>query len=648
MSVTSEVLAPGGELSQHIPDFAPREGQQQMAEAIEQALGNLDTLVTEAGTGTGKTFAYLVPALLSGGKVIISTGTKNLQDQLFHRDLPVVRKALAIPAKVALLKGRANYLCLHRMELTLSQGRLKSPAQVDALMQVREWSGRTFSGDIGEVNNVPEDSPLWPLITSNADNCLGQECPSCADCFVIKSRRVAQEADLLVINHHLLFADMALKEEGFGELLPGANAFILDEAHQLPDVASNFFGTALGGRQLLGLAEDVREEHLNEAGDMQDLPEAAESLEKAVRDLRLAIAETNQASGRMPWAAIADRKTVQEALDAMHQQLQALCDWLELAAARGKGLENCHARSEDFLQRLELLRNNEDEEYIQWLDIHRRSFSMHLTPLNIAPGFQSHMQASKSAWIFTSATLAVGGSFQHFMDRLGIQAARTLYLQSEFDYARNAVLYVPEGLPDPNSETYTAEVVAAALPVLEESGGRAFLLFTSHRALRQAAEILEDEIEFPLLVQGDLPRGELLERFRELGNAVLLGTSSFWEGVDVKGPALSCVIIDKLPFASPGDPVLQARIDLLRKRGGNPFMDYQLPNAVINLKQGVGRLIRDTSDQGVLMLCDPRLLSKPYGRTFIKSLPAMTRTRKLEVVERFFREVCFKKAVPSG
>lgn len=645
MTRISEILGPSGALAQHIPGFAPRQVQQQMAEAVARSLANLDTLVTEAATGTGKTFAYLTPALLSGGKVIISTGTKTLQDQLFHRDLPMVREALGVTCKVALLKGRANYLCLHRMELTLSQGRLRSRAQVDALMQVREWSAHTRSGDIAEVTSVAEDSPVWPLVTSTADNCLGQECPSYGECHVIRSRRKAQEADLLVINHHLLFADMALREEGFGELLPGANAFILDEAHQLPEVASNFFGVALGGRQLLELAHDTRDEHLSEAGDMDGLPDAADELEKAVQDFHLALGgSSTKESRRMPWQALQHKREVEDALGELQQQLEGLSTWLKLAAPRGKGLENCHARSVDFLQRLQLLRNNEDEEYIQWLDLHRRSFSMHLTPLNIAPGFQAQMEARPCAWIFTSATLAVGGSFQHFMDRMGIHAAQTLCLESEFDYARNAVLYAPEGLPDPNQENYTAEVVNNALPVLQASGGRAFMLFTSHRALREAAALLEDKIEFPLLVQGELPRGELLQRFRELGNAVLLGTASFWEGVDVKGEALSCVIIDKLPFASPGDPILQARIDLLRKRGGNPFMDYQLPNAVISLKQGVGRLIRDTHDQGVLMLCDPRLLSKPYGRIFLNSLPNMTRTRKLEVVERFFREVCFKEA----
>ncbi len=630
----AELLGPHGPLVEAIDGFQCREAQQQMAGAIAECLTDNDILVVEAGTGIGKTFAYLVPALLSGGKVIVSTGTRNLQDQLYHRDLPVVRDALGLPLRTALLKGRANYLCRYRLHNTISQGRLRSRELVDELQEVRSWAGRTRSGDIAEVTALSEQSAIWPLVTSTADNCLGNECPDYGECHVMLARRKAQEADIVVINHHLLFADLALKEDGFGELLPSANAFIIDEAHQLPDIATGFFGLALGARQLNDLARDVQTEHLREGGDMAALPDARQALEKAVADLRIAM---DSPPGRYGWNEVIRKNGVESALQELADSLAAMTPWLEKAAVRGKGLESCWRRCLLLQERLQQLRDDTQDDHIRWVEIFRSAFSLHLTPLQIAESFQAGMAQQNAAWVFTSATLAVGDDFGHFTERLGLEDARCLQLDSPFDYPRHAVLYVPRDLPEPNTPDYTRAVIDASLPVLEASGGRAFLLFTSHRALREAAELLHTRIEHPLLVQGDAPRGVLLERFREYGNAVLLGTSSFWEGVDVRGEALSCVVIDRLPFASPGDPVLRARIEHMREQGGNPFMDYQLPNAVITLKQGVGRLIRDVEDRGIMMLCDPRLLSKPYGRVFLDSLPPMTRTRELDVVRRFFR-----------
>jgi ATP-dependent DNA helicase DinG len=645
MDDPSDILGPDGPLAGSVPGFAPRPQQQEMAEAVAAAIDCHGTLIAEAGTGTGKTFAYLVPALLSGHKVLISTGTRTLQDQLFHRDLPVIRKALQRPVHAALLKGRANYLCLHRLDIALMEGRLRSRQLVSDLEQVRHWAARTGSGDIAEVTAVAENSAIWPLVTSTTDNCLGQECPAYGDCHVVKARREAQEADVVVINHHLLFADMALKEEGFGELLPGANAFVLDEAHQLPEVASNFFGISLTGRQLTELARDTLAEHLREAGDMQDLGRTRDELEGAVADFRLALGRQPQ---RLAWAALRGRPQVATAVERLQRALGGLHDWLALAAPRSKGLDACWRRSGELLQRLSMVTDAAEDDYIQWVDIHRKSFALHLTPLEVAPAFQARMQERRCAWVFTSATLAVGDSFTHFGQRLGIEDAQTRLLDSPFDYGRNALLYLPERMPDPTDRGFTDAVVDAAVPVIEASRGRAFVLFTSHRALQAAAQRLTGQLDYPLLVQGDAPRGELLERFRRLGNAVLLGTGSFWEGVDVRGPALSCVIIDKLPFASPGDPVLQARIDRMRRSGGNPFMDFQLPNAVIALKQGVGRLIRDVNDRGVMMLCDPRLLSKPYGRVFLRSLPPMARTRRLAEAQAFLRALApAADALPS-
>ncbi|MBU2479263.1 MAG: ATP-dependent DNA helicase, partial [Gammaproteobacteria bacterium] len=595
----------------------------------------------EAGTGTGKTFAYLAPALLSGRKVIVSTGTKHLQDQLFDRDLPTLRSALGVSTRIALLKGRANYLCLHRLDLAAAEGRFSSRAQASELEQIRSWAGRTKSGDIRELAEVAEDSPLWPRVTSTSDNCLGSDCPNYNDCHVMKARRAAQDAELLVINHHLLFADMALKEEGFGELLPGVDAVIVDEAHQIPEVATQFFGLSLGSRQLAGIARDAVQEHLREAGDMGDLPEAAASLEKAVAELRLAMGPGSQ---RQPWKALGDHPRLRAALEDVASQLDDLRGWLEAAAPRGRGLENCWRRAERVHERLQLVVGKPPTDYVHWVETFTRGFAIHFTPLSIAPLFRAQLATLDNTWIFTSATLAVGDSFEHFVGALGLDEPRTLRLDSPFDYAHNALLYLPPNMPEPRDDTYTEAVIRIARDVVSASGGRAFLLFTSHRALQEAAAALSASLKYPVLVQGQAPRAELLARFRQLGDAVLLGTGSFWEGVDVRGEALSMVLIDKLPFASPGDPVLQARIDTLRAAGGNPFFDVQVPEAVITLKQGAGRLIRDVQDRGVLVLCDPRLVNKGYGRVFRASLPPMPVTKQLADVQAFFEPRAVQEA----
>ena len=634
MSSLQQLLGADGPLAGQVAGFAPRAEQQAMAEAVAVALEERATLVVEAGTGTGKTFAYLLPALLSGRRVIISTGTRHLQDQLYHRDLPTLRRALGLSVQTALLKGRANYLCKHRLDLARAEG-LRARSLLAQLEEINAWAGRTRSGDIAELGHIPEDSPLWPRVTSTTDNCLGQDCGEYQRCHVVNARRAAQEADLVVINHHLLLADMALKEEGFGDLLPGADAFIIDEAHQLPETAAQFFGIGLGSRQLEELGRDTLAEHLREAGDMQSLPDCVDLLDKQVKDLRLVLGERER---RAAWSEVRDQAELRARCEAVRETLQSLTDWLEIAAPRGKGLDACWRRAQVLLQRFVQTTTEPPADHVHWFETHRRSFRIQLTPLEIATTFQQRMQELPSAWVFTSATLAVGDSFSHFARRMGLEEPRTLRLDSPFDYARNALLYHPQGLPDPNDPGYTAAVIEAVRPVLAASRGRAFLLFTSHRALQEAAGLLAGRLDYPLLQQGEAPRAELLDRFRQLGNAVLLGTSSFWEGVDVRGEALSCVVIDKLPFASPGDPLLQARLDALRAAGGNPFMEEQLPRAVITLKQGIGRLIRDVRDRGVLMLCDPRLTGKPYGKVFLNSFPPMRRSRELAAVEAFFAD----------
>jgi ATP-dependent DNA helicase DinG len=631
MQSISELLGNNGPLAKHLANFAPRRQQQDMAEAVASTLENNGLLIAEAGTGTGKTFAYLVPALLCGKKVLISTGTKNLQDQLFHRDLPTVREALGVSTSIALLKGRANYLCPHRMNLL--EGRRMRAEQQDQLAQVRSWSGRTQRGDIAELGEIPEDAAIWPMVTSTTDNCLGSECPVYKDCFVVKARKDAQAADLLVVNHHLFFADMALRDEGFGEVLPGVNAFIFDEAHQLPEVASVFFGLNLSGRQIIDLGRDTLVELHAEAPDEKQAQTGITRLEKAVRDFRLALGVDTQ---RAPWTNVAESNALITAADELQDALTRVEETLDALAERGKGLERCWRRCMELQVRLSQFLDGAEQNSIQWFESHSRSFVLHMTPLDIHETFRAYVDKHRSAWVFTSATLAVGNSFEHFARNLGIEDARGEQWDSPFDFGKQALLYVPTDLPQPNTREYTQAVVESALPVIEASGGRTFFLVTSHRALKEVAGQLEGEITYPLLVQGTLPRAELLERFRELGNAVLVGTSSFWEGVDVRGEALSCVIIDKLPFGSPGDPVLQARLDAMREQGLNPFFDHQVPQAVITLKQGVGRLIRDVNDRGVLMICDPRLFGKSYGRVFRNSLPPMPVTREVTDVEAFF------------
>ena len=629
-----ELLGPDGPFASEISGFTPRDCQQEMAEAVEEAIADAQILIAEAGTGTGKTFAYLVPALQSGKRVIVSTGTKTLQDQLFHRDLPRVREVLGARLRTSLLKGRANYLCLYRLEQTHKDGRLTSREQVGQLQAIREWGQRTSSGDRGEFAEVPEESPLWPRVTSTAENCLGAECPMFGDCFVVKARRAAQEADLVVVNHHLLFADLAIKQEGFGEILPGAHAFVLDEAHQIPELAGQFFSTSVTARQITEMASDALAECGSVSGALAGLREPIEAIAPAVKRVRL---ELDALPAKGGFAAIENHAEAQSALRILEEALRKLAETLAAQAERSRGLTAAHERAEALCQRLHTVLDGGAHDAVHWYELSTHGFSFHATPLDLAPPLRALREQSRASWIFTSATLSVAGEFDHFSRQLGLDDPVTTSLPSPFDYARQALAYLPKGLPDPNAPDFTERVIAAARPVLDAARGRTFLLFTSHRALKRAAELLAD-VPFPLFVQGTAPRHQLLTQFRESGNGVLLGAASFWEGVDVAGEALSCVIIDKLPFAAPDDPVLEARLSALRESGGNPFFEWQVPAAVIALKQGAGRLIRDVADRGVLMLCDPRLTTRAYGKLFLRSLPPMPVTRELGDVQRFFTQ----------
>ncbi|MCF8157821.1 MAG: ATP-dependent DNA helicase [Burkholderiaceae bacterium] len=612
-----------------------------MALAIETAILENKQLVAEAGTGTGKTFAYLVPALLSGGKVIVSTGTKTLQDQLFHRDLPAVRDALKVPVTVEMLKGRANYVCHFHLERSANEGRFVSREDANYVHVIRNFVENSKTGDKAELIEVPENATIWPSVTSTRDNCMGQECNFYKDCFVMDARKRALAADVVVVNHHLFFADVMLRDEGVSELLPSANTVIFDEAHQLPEVAGLFFGEDVSTSQLLELARDAEAEYITTAKDCPALQEAANALEKSVRDFRLVFAYEGT---RMPVQKALALKNFDSAYIEMQSKLQALTNILETQAPRDPALENCWQRGAGLMVQLQGWLAAENANLVRWVEVFTQSVQLHATPLSVAEGFGKQLNASPRAWIFTSATLAVKSDFSHYIGQMGLSNANTGYWESPFDYGKQALFYVPENMPEPNSSGYSAAVAAVALPVVQASGGRAFVLCTSLRAMREIHALLKEAfeqngIEYPLMMQGESSRSELLERFRKRGNAVLVGSQSFWEGVDVRGEALSCVIIDKLPFAPPDDPVLAARIDKMNEEGKNAFMEYQLPYAVITLKQGAGRLIRDEADSGVLMICDPRLISKPYGRRIWQSLPPFKRTRFLADVQAFFENI---------
>ncbi|MFL9989790.1 ATP-dependent DNA helicase [Paraburkholderia sediminicola] len=623
--------------------------------------GSENTLIVEAGTGTGKTYAYLVPAMLWGGKVIVSTGTKHLQDQLFQRDIPTVRDALAVPVSVAMLKGRANYLCHYYLQRTADNGRLPSRQETSYLQDIIRFAKITRTGDKAELASVPETAAVWSMVTSTRENCLGQECPHYKECFVMQARREAQQADIVVVNHHLFFADIMLRDTGMAELLPTANTVIFDEAHQLPETATLFFGETLSTTQFLELARDSVAEGLGHARETVDWVTLGSTLERAARDVRLAFKED---SVRLSIGQLPDDHPLFPALETLETELDALASALAGQAERAESIGACLRRARELQGVLAgwttppteteraaaeqapadtKAERADPNEKVRWIEVFSHTVQLHETPLSVAPIFAKQRAGVPRAWIFTSATLSVRGDFTHYAAQMGLNAKRSMTLPSPFDYPTQGLLYVPRNLPQPSSPMFTDAVFDAALPAIEASGGGVFMLCTTLRAVDRISTKLRDTIEargwnYPLLVQGDASRTELLDRFRAYGNAILVGSQSFWEGVDVRGDALSLVVIDKLPFAPPDDPVLSARLDALTKKGLSPFAVHQLPQAVITLKQGAGRLIRAETDRGVLMICDTRLVDKPYGRRIWQSLPPFKRTREIEVVREFFEE----------
>ena len=605
-----------------------------MAQKILSAISEGHNLVCEAGTGTGKTMAYLVPALLSKQKVIISTGTRHLQDQLKQKDLPLVLDALGSPATTMVLKGRANYLCLQHMETALNDSKDLSYQNMTDLQEVVQWSSSTKTGDINELGMIEENSVIRSIITSTTENCLGQSCPKFNSCFVFKNRKAALESDLVITNHHLLLSDMGLRERGFGEVLPLADVIIFDEAHQLPELASTYFSQTMSSRQLLELISDIKIADHEEAGDIQELSGSLAKFEKMIRDVRLVFGRKEQ---RLNWKDVWEKTSLSIELPKLLEAFQAVLDLLEIASERGKLFDNCWQRAKAHYNYIDTYIETNNEESIRWVETRGHHLYFNQTPVNISETFQQRLSEYNATSIFTSASLAINNDFNHFNRQLGLEGCQTQVWDSPFDYKTQTCLYVPIDLPEPNQYEFFDAFIERTIKLLSYSNGHAFVLFTSHQALAKSADILSKAIDYPIFIQGQAPRSELLNQFRQTKHAVLLGTTSFWEGVDVKGEALSSVIIDKLPFASPDDPVLQARLNYFRKQGGNPFMDYQVPQAAITLKQGVGRLIRDVSDRGVCTICDKRIVNKAYGKRLLNALPPMPITHDIEDVYHFFK-----------
>ena len=639
-SPAARALGENGSFAKQNSDFITRPAQIAMAEKIETTIESKQTLLAESGTGTGKTFAYLVPALLSGKKTLVSTGTKHLQEQLFHRDIPTVIKALGLNVKASLLKGRSNYLCLHRQQQTRLSARRLDKKTLSQLESIAAWLPRSKSGDIAEQAEVPEDSGVWPMVTSTVDNCLGQNCDYFEDCYVNKARKSALTSDLVVINHHLFFADKALKEDGFGALLPEVETVIFDEAHQVPDIASHFLGSSFSSWQVTELSNDVRAAELKERSLIVDLVSTADQLDKIVADYRLSFGLSER---RISWLdLLSESPNLPKKMSSLADKLHNFSELLEQASSAGEALSRCYERSLELSQECyKVATETENEDVVRWVDLARRSFRIHETPLNIGEQLNSYFANQAQARIFTSATLSVNGDFTHYQQLSGLsKEVITSTWDSPFDYFEQAVLFVPEGLPEPKVDGYVAAMFAEVLPILKASQGCAFVLFTSFRVMKEFEQMLTaSEHDFSVLMQGDSNKSDLLEKFVTKRKSILLGTMSFWEGVDVPGDSLRTVIIDKLPFESPFDPVIKARLNAMQKAGTNPFMNYQVPRAVITLRQGAGRLIRSQQDKGVLMICDARLRTTHYGKVFLNSLPRMRRTSNQDKVCGFLQHI---------
>jgi ATP-dependent DNA helicase DinG len=630
-----------GPLSEIVTNFHEREDQVEMAKIVNETIEEKNSLIVEAGTGVGKTFSYLVPALINGGKVVISTATKNLQDQLFYKDIPTIRDALKIPIDINILKGRSNYICQLRMENALLEGKFLNKEDAKFIHEIKNISDHSESGEISEFNNIPEASTIWPYVTSTKENCMGQDCEFYKSCFLIKARKKAITSEVVIVNHHLFFADLVLKDAELSEILPKASTVIFDEAHQIPEIASIFFGQNISTNQIIYLIQDVQQILSHHINDKEKLMELSKSIIDTTQSLSSFFYIRNQ---RIGIEKIEKLDSFKEKITDLLVQLEKLCKFFNLYIDQHTEFKKLFERTEEIVSKLRNWNKQTEQNYVYWVEIFIKSIQFNITPISIADNFRKFQEVNETAWIFTSATLAVNSSFEHFQSLMGLENAKTKLLKSPFNYSENAYLYVPNEMPEASNRLFNNHLVGQIYPLLIASKGRAFILSTSIKSMNEITSLLKDEFEknkisYPILTQGAGSKTKLLEQFKGHGNAILIGSLSFWEGVDVRGPNLSLVIIDKLPFQSPGDPIFESKINMLSDKGINAFITFQLPKAIIALKQGAGRLIRDEMDKGVLMICDQRIVSKPYGKKFWRSLPDFKRTREQDDVIQFLKHL---------
>ncbi len=663
-----EVFSPDGPLARALPHFESRPGQVEMARTVADAFEQGGVVLAEAGTGTGKTLAYLVPAVLSGGRVLISTGTKNLQEQIYFKDIPALRDALGINFTATYMKGRANYLCLHRLEQLVDGQSLSMGTESIFLPMIQEWSAKTETGDRAELEDLPEDLAFWNSVSATAETCLGTECTRYDECFITRMRQRAAESDVVVVNHHLLCADASVRQNAYGEVIPSCAHAIIDEAHQLEDVATQYFGYSVSTYRVEELARDI-ERAVERAGTVSgmrqgEVPRAIErlrdrgraffaDLELAHREVRRGAANSREERVRVTTASLAESHDTAAnligALDLIESTLALMGikggDENNVEAAErpeavptAEDFETLAGRAAALRDEVRFLLRANDSDFVFFVEFRGRGVFFRASPIDVSKIVQEVLFDRMRTTVLTSATLAVDGRFDYIRERLGIGRAYEVRLPSEFDFSRQALLYLPARMPDPRSPEFAVAAGREVVEILRRSKGRAFVLFTSYAMLREVQAIAEMALDYPLFVQGTAPRSQLLRQFRETPHSVLLATSSFWQGVDVVGDQLSCVIIDKLPFASPADPVTGARIESIRARGGEPFDEYQVPLAILTLQQGLGRLIRHRRDRGVLAVLDPRLRTKAYGRRFVASLPPAPTVHDLSRIEAFFSD----------